>query len=273
MHQRQTTYVLGSDPAELARLDQQAVAIAPPTQLLLQAAGVAPGMRVLDLGTGLGHVALMVGAMVGPAGSVVGVDQAPAVLEEARARAAAAGAANVRFAEADVTTWRDDEPFDAIVGRLVLFHMADPVAVLRHHLAGLRPGGLMIAVDFDIGGARAEPAVPLASRALAWIIRAFEQAGAHPMIGAHLAQLLDAAGIGEIRSLGVQGYFGPEDPGGPALVTGVVRSLADAIVAGGIAGASEIGLDTFEQRLADELRSAGAVLLPPTVVGAWGRRI
>ena len=44
MHQRQTTYVLGSDPAELAWLDQQAVAIAPPTQLLLQAAGVAPGM-------------------------------------------------------------------------------------------------------------------------------------------------------------------------------------------------------------------------------------
>src|SRR5947209_17936439 len=49
-------YVLGSDDLELARLDRQAAFIGPATQLLLKAAGITPGLRVLDLGTGLGHV-------------------------------------------------------------------------------------------------------------------------------------------------------------------------------------------------------------------------
>ena len=53
-------------------------------------------------------------------------------------------------------SWRDDEPFDAIIGRLILFHLADPVSVVRHHAASLRPGGLLLALDFEDGAA--EPA-------------------------------------------------------------------------------------------------------------------
>ena len=93
-----STYSLGNDPQELARLDHQAEAIARPTAMLLQAAGIGPGMRVLDLGTGLGHVAMQVAAMVGPEGSVVGVDQSAEALEVARSRARP----NVRFERADV---------------------------------------------------------------------------------------------------------------------------------------------------------------------------
>ena len=53
-------------------------------------------------------------------------------------------------------SWRDDEPFDAIIGRLILFHLADPVSVVRHHAASLHPGGLLLALDFEDGAA--EPA-------------------------------------------------------------------------------------------------------------------
>ena len=52
-------------PDELERLDAQARSIAAPTELLLRAAGIEPGMSVLDLGTGLGHVACAVAALVG----------------------------------------------------------------------------------------------------------------------------------------------------------------------------------------------------------------
>jgi 2-polyprenyl-3-methyl-5-hydroxy-6-metoxy-1,4-benzoquinol methylase len=264
-------YSLGSHAAELARLDHQAAVIAPVTGILLRAAGIAEGMRVLDLGTGLGHVALMLAGMVGPAGSIVGLDQAADPLAEARRRAEAQGLAHVRFVESDARTWRDAEPFDAIVGRLLLFHLADPVAALLHYKEALRPGGLMVAIDYDMGASRSEPATPLVTRALAWVVEAFEQAGAHPKVGTQLAQLLGAAGLSDIQSFGVQAYLSPDDPAGPRMLTGVIRSLEDKIVSAGIASAAEIGLDTLEERLAAELREAGAVVLPPTVAGAWGR--
>ena len=75
-----------------------------------------------------------------------------------------------------------------------------------------------------------------------------------------------------MTGFGIQGYLGPDDPMGPALVAGVVTSMAPAIVAGGIATEAELGLPTLRERIAEELRRERAVLLPPTVVGAWGTR-
>ena len=77
----------------------------------------------------------------------------------------------MRFVEADVRTFRDAMPFDAVVGRLILFHLRDPVEVLRHHLGGLADDGLMVMIDFDIGSARSEPSAPL-RRARDWLIPA-----------------------------------------------------------------------------------------------------
>src|SRR4051812_8969977 len=149
-------YLLGSDDAEVARLDLQAGAIAPPTGLLLQAAGIGPGMRVLDLGTGLGHVAFALADLVGPGGTVVGVDQSATLLEIAESRRRAAALEHVRFEEGDARTFRADAPFDAVVMRLLLFHLPDAVDVLRHHMHAVRPGGLVLAIDYDMGSARAE---------------------------------------------------------------------------------------------------------------------
>jgi SAM-dependent methyltransferase len=263
-------YVLGSHAQELARLDAQARQIEPATRLLLLAAGIGSGARVLDLGTGLGHVAQLVAGLIGPSGSVVGLDRSPGMLEEARRRVGSD--ARIVFTQGDVTSWRDAEPFDVIVGRLLLFHVADPIAVVRHHLAALRPGGQFIAIDFDIGSARTEPAVPLLKEALEWISAAFSAAGASPNIGARLGVILADAGLTGVTTFGVQGYIPPQSPAGPALVAGVIRSLEETIVARRIATREQIGIETLESRIADALHQANAVLLPPTVSGAWGRR-
>jgi ubiquinone/menaquinone biosynthesis C-methylase UbiE len=261
-------YVLGSAAAEIVRLDRQAASIAGASDALLHAAGIAPGMRVLDLGTGLGHVAYQVAEIVGPTGSVVGVDREAPALAVAESRRSTD---NVRFVEADVRTARFDEPFDAIVCRLLLFHLPDAVDVLRHHHANLEPGGIMAALDYDEGSARTQPEVALARQALAWTEAAFRVAGANPRIGARLIPMLREAGFADVTGFGVQAYFPPDDPSGPALLAGIVRTLAPTIVAGGIATEAEIGLDTLEDRLRRELEAADAVLLPPTVTGAWGR--
>jgi SAM-dependent methyltransferase len=265
-------YVLGAAEAEIARLDAQASIIARPTSVLLRESGLGPGMRVLDLGTGLGHVAFALAEIVGPEGSVVGIDQAVPLLEVAEQRRRDAGLDHVSFVEADVRAFEPEEPFDALVGRLILFHLPDAADVLRHHARSLRPRGRVVALDFDTGTCRAEPEVPLVTTLGGWLEAAFRHARAEPRIGARLSLLLREAGLVDVETLGVQTYFAPDDPTGPAFLAGVARALAGPIVAAGIATEDELGLATLQQRIADELQSANAVLLLPDVVGAWGRR-
>jgi SAM-dependent methyltransferase len=263
-------YVLGSDAGELERLDRQAASIERPTRQLLQASGIAPGMRALDLGTGLGHVARILGELVGPAGSVVGLDNAAGVLEAARQRTDAAAASHVTFTQGDVTTWRAESPFDVIAGRLLLFHVADPVAVVRHHLQNLKPGGIFVAIDFDIGACRTEPPVAFAEEVIRWVRAAFRAAGAWPHIGARLGIILDDAGLTRITSFGLQPYVPARSGNGAALLAGVARTLAPAIIQHGIASDAELDLPNLQRRLEETTRAADAVILLPTVSGAWG---
>ena len=265
-----TPYALGCDDHEITRLDRQSASIAGATRLLLRASGIQLGMRVLDLGTGIGHVAMLIAELVGPMGQVVGIDNSSKMLYVAAVRAA--GQPHLRFVQGDVRDWRDDEPFDAIVGRLILFHLSDPVNVLRHHAAALRPGGLLLALDFDLGAARSEPALPLATQAMSWVNAAFKHAGACPAIGTKLTLLLAEAGLADIQGFGVQGYIAPGDPRGPALLAGVVRTLVPQIAAMGLATPEQIDVDTLEARISSQVQAAGAVVIPPTLAGAWGRR-
>ncbi len=264
--QTDVDYVLGSDPAELARLDAQATQIAPATRTLLRAAGIRPGMRVLDLGTGLGHVAGELAELVGPSGEVVGIDVSADHLAAAEARRTAA---NVRFVEADVRTYADGE-FDAVVGRLLLFHTADPLGVLRHHAEALTFGGRIVALDYDLGACRTEPAVELVMSRHAWVVEAFRRAGADPLIGSKLPRLLRDAGLDQITSLAMQRYYAPGDPDGAGQLAAVVRSLAPQIVATGIATAEELDLEHYGDRVIQVLTDADSVFLAPALVGAWG---
>jgi SAM-dependent methyltransferase len=267
-----TAYVLGSEDAEIARLDGQAASIAGATDALLRAAGIGGPMRVLDLGTGLGHVAFQVADILDPEGSVLGVDRTKRLLEIAERRRVAAGADSVHFLRADARAFSASEPFDAVVARLLLFHLSDREQVLQRQLDALRPGGTMVVIEFDIGASRAEPEVPLIETVHVWIEAAFRSAGADPRIGAHAGQLLRRAGFTDVSTFGIQAYFAPNDPAGPLLLAGVARSLATRIVAEGIADEAELGLETLQERIADQVRARDAVVLPPAVVGAWGTR-
>src|SRR5271163_695607 len=84
---REAYYVLGRSAEEVERLRSQAAFIRPFTERLLRDAGIARGMKVLDLGTGAGDVALLAAHLVGQEGTVVGIDTNSAILEVARARA------------------------------------------------------------------------------------------------------------------------------------------------------------------------------------------
>src|SRR5262245_40464989 len=121
-------YALGYSSAEHDRLIRQAALIAPITERLFQEAGIGPGQRVLDLGSGLGDVSMLAARLVGPGGEVVGIERDGASIARAQARAGAAGFQNVSFLQADISQIPADKPFDAVVGRFILMFVPDPVA-------------------------------------------------------------------------------------------------------------------------------------------------
>src|ERR1700742_2764276 len=88
--------------AEDRRLVRQAQLFDPLTAPHLKEAGLGPGMHVLDLGSGAGDTALLAADLVGPTGSVLGVERSPGAIALARRRVAAAGAGNVTFVDGDV---------------------------------------------------------------------------------------------------------------------------------------------------------------------------
>ena len=96
-------YILGHSDREVERLKAQAQRVDPITQRLLREAGLVPGMRVLDVGSGAGDVAFLA-ADIGVNGEIVGVDRSPAVLQVARERSRAKSLTNVTFTEGDPAT-------------------------------------------------------------------------------------------------------------------------------------------------------------------------
>src|SRR5271170_5692902 len=84
-------YVLGHSDAELERLRLQSALYADATRRVIRESGIAPGMRVLDIGCGPGDVAMLIADAVGPSGKVVAIDREPRAVETARNRALEAG--------------------------------------------------------------------------------------------------------------------------------------------------------------------------------------
>src|SRR5262249_48702929 len=121
-------YALDDSDCEHERLIRQASRLAPMTERFLRDAGIAAGHRLLDVGSGVGDVAMLPARIVGPSGEVVGLERDSRAIARSSARAAEAGLKNVRFRLSDVRAISDGDLFDAAIGRLILEFVSDPVA-------------------------------------------------------------------------------------------------------------------------------------------------
>lgn len=116
---------------------------------LLKFANLPKNLRVMDLGTGTGRLALLL-AEEG-ASEVVGVDISPAMLEVAEylrlsSASPAVSRVSFRLAAAQRMPFRS-ESFDAIICRLVLHHMHKPEHILQELARLLKPGGVLILAE------------------------------------------------------------------------------------------------------------------------------
>jgi SAM-dependent methyltransferase len=124
----------------------------PDTAALFKRAGLSPGMRCIDLGCGGGEVTLEIARLVGPGGSVIGVDMDEIKLNLARREAVGRGLGNVEFRLQDVGDWDEPDGYDAVYCRFLLQHLSQPVGLLRRMWAGVRPGGVLLVEDADFDG-------------------------------------------------------------------------------------------------------------------------
>lgn len=124
-----------------------------PTMSLAETLGVVvdlvpadPQARWVEIACGPGLIAR---AMAPRVGSVVGLDLTPAMVEKARAEAAAAGVENVSFELGDATALDlHDGAFDGAITRFSLHHIPAPVRVLDEMRRVVRPGGWVVVSDF-----------------------------------------------------------------------------------------------------------------------------
>jgi SAM-dependent methyltransferase len=160
---RTTDYVLGHSDLEIERLKIQAAAIADITRRLIGECDIQPGMRVLDIGCGAGDVSMLLAEAVGPSGLVVAIDREARAIETTRSRAEAAGHRNIEAAMATDDDIPVARPFDAALGRYVLGHQRDPVAMIRRAASAVRPGGVVAFHDIAVHGYRSQalPSVAL----------------------------------------------------------------------------------------------------------------
>jgi SAM-dependent methyltransferase len=265
-------YLFGSSDAEHRRLIRQGELINSFTLRFLADAGIATGMRVLDLGTGAGDVALMAADLVGPTGHVVGIDRDPTALGVARARAEAAGLANLTYQVGDATTLALEDRFDAVVGRLILLFTPDPVQVLRAAARRVRPGGIVAFQEWHLTPTlQCSPRLPVWEQVAGWIMATMEGAGIRLGMGYELHRAFQAAGLPTPEMVTSAPLVRGADPGPYEWAAETLRNMLPLTEKLGIATAHEIDIDSLASRLRAETLAADGVVRAADLVGTWAR--
>jgi SAM-dependent methyltransferase len=159
---RSGRYALAVGADAVGRLNVLHRIYSPAGREALLEAGLKEGMTVADFGCGPGSMTRMLASMVGPSGSVTGIDLHAAQLEQARQGCAAEGLVNTTFVAADACmTGLPRNRFDLVYCRFLLLHLTDPVACLREMWGVLKPGGILVAEDGDLASAGSVPPTAL----------------------------------------------------------------------------------------------------------------
>lgn len=268
-----TSYILGHSASEIRRLMLQAEVLRPITARLLREAGIGRDMRILDIGCGAGDVAMLASDMVGPGGSVVGIDRSADAVAVARQRASAAGYTRAVFHADAIEDFVDESGFDLVIGRYVLVHQTDPVAVVRRAGELVRPGGVVAFHEVSHRHPFASlPVVPLWEQVGDWLFTLFHMVAPHHDAADKLFSIYSGAGLPPPSLFSETPVAGGPDAPHHAWIAETIRSLLPRLVQLGLASEATVDIDTLEARLREATVAAQSQIIAHAQVCAWARR-
>jgi len=224
--QAKTTPALGDyakrdfqqQPEELQRLKLQATIALEQERNAWRAAGLRPGMTVLDLGCGPGFTSCELARFVGPAGTVTGVDVNPGLLDIAGQAKTSEQVDNVAFATANLYNLAlSPASFDFAYARFVFQHLTDPGRALQQVRRCLKPGGILCVLDIDDSWTSFSPATRAMQRFVRQSGQAQLRSRGNRAIGSCLYGLLRQAGFEDVQttivpltstSIGLEAFLG-----------------------------------------------------------------
>ena len=218
---------------------------------------------------------MLAASLVGPTGSVVGVDNNPAILETARQRACAAGLDHLSFVAGDIRDVVLDNDFDAAVGRLVLVYIADKAAALQVIARHLRPGGIVAFQECDFALCESlvanETTPQLYRQLIFWLVEMFRRAGLDLHMSSSLPETFRRAALPSPQMC-LDAIVGCRpDWSGYEYLAECLRSGLPLLTRFEMATKEEAGVDTFAERLRSEVVTHRSTVVGPLMIGAWAR--
>jgi ubiquinone/menaquinone biosynthesis C-methylase UbiE len=261
-------YALASGAAAVRRLFVLHNIYAPAGRRILLEAGLQPGMHVADFGCGVGAVTRMLAEIVGPTGSVTGIDSSAEQIEQATEICRNSGLTNVAFRTTDACSTRlPARSYDLVYCRFLLLHLLDPAACIREMRRVLRAGGILVIEDGDIASATSVPRTALNAFADLFM-RLGRKRGVDYSLANNLYHLVKDAGFADPH-IEIHQPAGCRDDHGVLLAWSVAEA-GPALVAEGLITRPELRrtLDEMEQAAFDP----DVLVLAPRMSVVWARK-
>jgi ubiquinone/menaquinone biosynthesis C-methylase UbiE len=258
-------YLLANQRSELERLRLQSRVWEPTGRQLLSKVDGGPGGRALDVGCGaLGWLRIL-SERVGPSGRIVGTDIDESLLGAARSFLEAEGISNIELVVDDLFDSRlEPQSFDLVHARYLIAPLGRGREQVASHRQLVKPGGLLVLEEWDLGSWHFNPTAPAAERLIQLLSEIFAVLGGEA--GRGLPELLREIDIEEPE---VDAHVIALKPGHPYLHLPLQFSVA--LESRLLQTLSEDELASLRREAESELAEPGRWGTTFTLIQSWGR--
>jgi SAM-dependent methyltransferase len=259
-------YLLGMEPAEIARLERQHAVWHDTTSKIWELAGFRPGHTIVDLGSGPGFASVDLARLVGSSGRVIAIDSSAEARDHCRKLAEVNQLSNLQVESGDAATFEPPAvDVDGAFARWLFSYLSDPEAAIRAVSGGLRSGAVLAVVDYwNYLSIQTEPRSPLFAKVYEAVYESIRARGGSFDTAGRLPAMMEAAGLNVTE---VEVFARVGRPGSPlwAWLDEFQRLHFPSLVKEGFLGSDD--LQAFWEWWAGLAASSSSLLFAPPVLG------